>query len=529
MLEEPPRTRAGPIGRDAAREGAKLAKGGAKGKGSARHGIAAVRPIPAPYPFDSATSDDPARGWIFAPSWRALLLGARPLVRSAGCRRASASAEWLEWAGVVGRSPEGRGESGGEEDQGQGGDEHGRPRAGGTSGWGVGFVSQGRLPDLRGGGLVLRIGMIHRRFGDFVRLGRVVGSQWSVVSEDGEVAFGRGRGGRSALNQSRGGRFVRRVLLDRGNFGRADGGLGRPGPDTSTRVAHSRGYLGGRLGVGRVGRRGGFVSRGRLRDIGDAGIDLRARSVRDGPGIGASGHGRWRGGAAFHVPGRRPVDGRLLRAPGRSCRGSTFAAELQQGVERPLHRPTATEMVPPQQFILGARVGDHPLPPLHRTGLPPRLVLPRQLGQAPDRPLDHPQQRRPRLARALRQALHQLQRHPAAILRLHPLGELRVQRHLPLLVDFLVAAQLQLRDAHEESGLPIILPMLGRQVQRLSPREPDGLDELVLVPVGAPLHRARSPAQRSSSQAHPSAVDSRRSTSGRRGAEPSAGGAGWSG
>jgi hypothetical protein len=186
-------------------------------------------------------------------------------------------AEWLEWAWVVGQSPEVRGESDGEEDQGQGGDEHGRPRAGGTSGWGIGFVSQGRLPDLRGGGLVLRIGMIHGRGGGFVRLGRVVSdqwsvvhedgsvafgrsrgarrgrvvsSQWSVVREDGSVAFGRSRGGRSALNQSRGGRFVRRVLFDRGAFGRADCGLGRPGPNTSTRVAHSWGHFGGRLGVG---------------------------------------------------------------------------------------------------------------------------------------------------------------------------------------------------------------------------------------------------------------------------------------
>ena len=93
MLEKACRTRAGPIGRDAAREGAKLAKGGAKGKRSAPHRIAAVRPIRNPYHFDSATSDAPARGWVFAPSWRALRLCARPLVRSAGCRRASASAD----------------------------------------------------------------------------------------------------------------------------------------------------------------------------------------------------------------------------------------------------------------------------------------------------------------------------------------------------------------------------------------------------------------------------------------------------
>ncbi len=74
-------------------QGAKLAEGGAKGMGSGLHGIAAVRPIHAPYPFDSATSDDPARRSVFAPSWRALSLGERPLVRSAGCRRASASAK----------------------------------------------------------------------------------------------------------------------------------------------------------------------------------------------------------------------------------------------------------------------------------------------------------------------------------------------------------------------------------------------------------------------------------------------------
>ncbi len=75
------------------RHGAKLAKGGAKGMGSGPHGIAVVRPIRAPDPFDSATSDDPARRSVFESSWRALRLGARPLVRSAGWRRASASAE----------------------------------------------------------------------------------------------------------------------------------------------------------------------------------------------------------------------------------------------------------------------------------------------------------------------------------------------------------------------------------------------------------------------------------------------------
>jgi hypothetical protein len=92
-VEEASRTRAGPISRNAAREGAKLAKGGAKGMGSGPHGIAAVRPIHAPYPFDSATIDDPAGRSVFASSWRTLRLCARPLVRSAGCRRASASAK----------------------------------------------------------------------------------------------------------------------------------------------------------------------------------------------------------------------------------------------------------------------------------------------------------------------------------------------------------------------------------------------------------------------------------------------------
>ena len=52
----------------------KARKGKRKGPGIGASWDRSGPPDPRPYPFDSATSDDPARRWVFASSWRAFRL-----------------------------------------------------------------------------------------------------------------------------------------------------------------------------------------------------------------------------------------------------------------------------------------------------------------------------------------------------------------------------------------------------------------------------------------------------------------------
>src|SRR5262249_10586433 len=147
------------------------------------------------------------------------------------------------------------------------------------------------------------------------------------------------------------------------------------------------------------------------------------------------------------------------------------AAELQQRLERPAQRPLAAELVPPQPLLLGADLQAQLLGQLRRLGLPPRRVRRRPLGQPPPRPPANPHQRRPRQGLVPRRGPHQLPGQRAAILRL----DRGVPLHLLLLIE-LVVVGLRLVDVPEIPAPPVEVPFRGRQVQRLPPREPEGLD-----------------------------------------------------
>src|SRR5262249_16639961 len=209
------------------------------------------------------------------------------------------------------------------------------------------------------------------------------------------------------------------------------------------------------------GRRGGFVWRGGGRR--PARWVRRARSSPPGPGPRRPRRRRARSSPRRSVPPRPAPLGPTPARRGGASAGSRASAAASA------RSRTGTATAAPRP---GRSPGPAPRP------APPPRPPPAPRAPPPPRPPPRPPARPPpaRSAHGLvpRRDLHQLPGQRAAIFRLAPVLDRRVQLHLLLLVELRAVAGLRLVEVHQAPAPRVDLPHLGRQVQRLPPREPEG-------------------------------------------------------